>query len=66
MEENLLVKHSLYSRRDKMKKMKSFALACSIGLILFMVALFLASPQEAWAQSATKSIELSFSLGPRR
>lgn len=43
-----------------MRKRKSYALVCSIGIILVMAALFLASPQQAWAQSATKSIELSF------
>ena len=43
-----------------MRKMKSFALVCSIGIILVMAAVFLASPPQVWAQSATKSIELSF------
>ena len=43
-----------------MRKRQSFALVCSIGMIAVMAALFLASPQQAWAQSATKSIELSF------
>jgi TRAP-type C4-dicarboxylate transport system substrate-binding protein len=60
MEGNLLVKHSLYLRRHKMRKRQSFAWVCSIGIILVMAGVFLASPPQAWAQSATKSIELSF------
>lgn len=43
-----------------MKKKKLIVLVCSIGIILAMTALFLASPLQTWAQSATKSIELSF------
>jgi len=37
-------------------------MACSISLVIGFSAILLATPQQAWAESSTKTIELSFAL----